>query len=90
MHPTWTGGLWRNRCESGNAKAKGVCGSVKDYRLYFLDGYSGHIDAVEEFDAAGDEEAVALALARSNGRAMELWHRHHKLRHWDEALPSLD
>ena len=63
---------------------------MKDYRLYFLDGYSGHIGEVEEFDADGDEEAVALAVRKSNGRAMELWHRHHKLRHWDEALPSLD
>ena len=63
---------------------------MKDYRLYFLDRYSGHIDEVEEFDADGDEEAVAAALGKSNGRAMELWHRHHKLRHWDEALPSLD
>jgi hypothetical protein len=62
---------------------------VKDYRLYFLDGYSGHIDEVEEFAAPGDEEAVAVATGKANGRPMELWHRHHKLRHWDEALPEL-
>lgn len=63
---------------------------MKDYRLYFLDDYSGHIDQVEEFDAAGDDEAVAVALSKSNGRPMELWHRHHKLRHWDQTLISLD
>jgi hypothetical protein len=64
--------------------------TVKEYRLYFLDGYSGHIEEVEEFAAKGDERAIALAGRRCNGRAMELWHRHHKLRHWDEELPALD
>ena len=63
---------------------------MKDYRLYFLDGYTGHIDEVEEIEAEGDEEALAKALARSGGRAMELWHRHHKLKHWDETLPAVD
>jgi hypothetical protein len=63
--------------------------SVKDYRLYYLDPFSGHIDEVEEIHAAGDEEAVALAVRNGSGRAMELWHRHRKLRHWDQALPEL-
>lgn len=63
---------------------------MKDYRLYFLDGFSGHIDQVEEIEAKGDDEALAIAVARSGGRPTELWHRHRKLRHWDEALPSLD
>ena len=63
---------------------------MKDYRLYFLDRFNGHIDEVEEFTADGDDGAIALAAQKSNGRAMELWHRHHKLRHWDEALPALD
>lgn len=63
---------------------------VKDYRLYFLDRFSGHIDGVEEFAADGDDRAIAVALQRSDGRAMELWHRHHKLRHWDEVVSALD
>ena len=63
---------------------------MKEYRLYFLDRFSGHIDEVEEIAAAGDEEAVALAAARSSGRAMELWHRQHKLKHWDETAVSVD
>ena len=68
---------------------KGVA-RVKDYRLYYLDRFSGHIDGVVEFAAASDDQALAEATARRDGRAMELWHRHHKLRHWDEAVPSLD
>ena len=64
--------------------------TVKDYRLYFLDPYSGHIDEVEELVAEGDEQAIELAGRKGHGRAMELWHRHHKLRHWDEVLPALD
>lgn len=63
---------------------------MKDYRIYFLDRLSGHIDGVEEFAAAGDEEALATAARKSDGRAMELWHGHHKLRHWDEAVTTFD
>lgn len=64
--------------------------TVKDYRLYYLDRFSGHIDEVEEFAAEGDDRAIEMAGRKCNGRAMELWHRHHKLRHWDEALPVFD
>ena len=58
---------------------------MKDYRLYYLDRLSGHIDEVEEIAAASDSEAIALATQRSDQRAKELWHRHHKLKHWGEA-----
>lgn len=58
---------------------------MKDYRLYYLDRTSGHIDEVEEIAAASDSEALAMAAERSDPRARELWHRHHKLKHWDEA-----
>ena len=70
-----------------------LCGglqTVKDYRLYYLDRFSGNIDAVEEFDADSDDRALAAASERRDGRAMELWHRHHKLKHWDEVIPALD
>ena len=69
--------------------ANGADIRMKDYRLYFLDRFSGHIDEVREFDAADDEEAVSLAAQCADDRAMELWHRHHKLRHWDESVPSV-
>jgi hypothetical protein len=63
---------------------------MKDYRLYYLDRLSGHIDEVEEIAAASDSEAMTLAAQRSDQRARELWHRHHKLKHWDEAMDLAD
>lgn len=63
---------------------------MKDYRLYFLDRFSGHINTVEDFVAADDEQAIAKAEQRNDGRVMELWHRGHKLRHWDQTAPILD
>lgn len=59
---------------------------MKDYRLYLLDEFSGHIDEVREFDAADDQAAIDQALHIGDHRAMELWHRHHKLKHWDGRL----
>ena len=63
---------------------------MKDYRLYYLDRLSGHIDEVEEFAASGDSEAIAFVAARPDLRAKELWHRHHKLKHWDDSLAVAD
>lgn len=56
---------------------------MKDYRLYLLDGFSGHIAEVREFDAPDDDVALQRAQAMGDHRAMELWHRQHKLKHWD-------
>jgi len=53
------------------------------YRLYYLDRFSGHIDHFREFEADGDEAAIDLAQSWSNGRPMELWNRHRKLKRWD-------
>ncbi|MEO7654536.1 MAG: hypothetical protein ABIS23_02490 [Sphingomicrobium sp.] len=63
---------------------------MQDYRLYFLDRLSGHISEVEEFAASADAEAIARAAARPDPRPRELWHRHHKLKHWDESLLEAD
>lgn len=63
---------------------------MKDYRLYLLDGYSGHIDRLVDFAAPDDERALAIASHRANGQAAELWHRGHKLKHWDQAEVALD
>lgn len=42
------------------------------YRLYFLDDNSRIRDAVE-FECVADEDALAEAEQRHDGRAMELW-----------------
>lgn len=53
------------------------------YRLYFLDRFSGHIDQFREFEAEGDDAAVALAELWSDGRPMELWSRERRLKRWE-------
>ena len=42
------------------------------YRLYFLDD-TGRIRDADEFEAEHDEDALAQAQARHDGRAMDLW-----------------
>jgi hypothetical protein len=54
------------------------------YRLYFLDPHTGHIDRFEEFDAAGDSEAVGRAGDMQRDVPLELWSGRRKVRH----LPS--
>jgi hypothetical protein len=54
------------------------------YRLYYLDPHSGHIDRFEEFDAAGDIEAIGRAGDRQCEGPLELWSERRKVRH----LPS--
>ena len=53
------------------------------YRLYFMDRFSGHIDHFREFEADGDTAAIDIAQGWANGRPMELWNRHRKLKRWD-------
>jgi hypothetical protein len=53
------------------------------YRLYFFDGFSGHIDQFREFDADDDAAAMALAEQWSAGGPMELWNRERRLKRWE-------
>jgi hypothetical protein len=53
------------------------------YRLYYFDGFSGHIDHFREFEAEGDAAAIMLAEGWSDGRSMELWNRQRRLKRWD-------
>ena len=65
-------------------------GGMLYYRLYFMDRFSGHIDHFREFEAETDDIAVEIAERARNGRPMELWNRHRKLKHWDEAHVTPD
>ena len=49
------------------------------YRLYHLNRSSGHIDRVEEIDAADDVEAVAIVKDRERETAVELWQEGRKV-----------
>lgn len=55
------------------------------YRLYYFDGFSGHIDHFREFEAEDDSAAIAVAERWNDGRAMELWNRERRLMRWDKA-----
>lgn len=60
------------------------------YRLYYFDGFSGHIDHFREFEAEGDVAAIALAEGWSIGAAMELWNRERRLKSWEAAASGVD
>ena len=51
------------------------------YRLYFFNG-GAHITTSHEFFASTDEEAVQVAESWREGRRMELWQKHRRIRQW--------
>jgi alpha-mannosidase len=53
--------------------------TVPYYRLYLLNRSSGHIDRVEEIDAADDVQAVAVARECERETAAELWQEGRKV-----------
>ena len=56
------------------------------YRLYFLNRH-GHIQRVEDFEAADDATAIARAAAEP-GRPMELWCAGRRVEQWPCAEPA--
>ena len=64
--------------------------SMIDYRLYFLDRFSGHIEHRREFQADSDQQAFSIALGWSTGQPMELWLGSRKLKHWDAEPAATD
>ncbi|MGN6591040.1 MAG: hypothetical protein ACTHKE_12200 [Sphingomicrobium sp.] len=56
------------------------------YRLYFMHRFSGHIDHFREFEAEGDDRAIAIAEGWREDQPMELWNRERKLQRWEPAL----
>jgi hypothetical protein len=45
--------------------------AMKSYRVFVFD--MGHVNAIEEFEAAGDEEAIAEAKKHFPQEQRELW-----------------
>ena len=60
---------------------------MSEYRLYFMDRFSGHIDHRREFLADDDAAAVHVAEGWRTGDPMELWQGGRKLRRWEAGDP---
>ena len=43
------------------------------YRLYFMNARNGHIDRVNDIQAANDEAAIEMAQPSSGPAPLELW-----------------
>lgn len=56
------------------------------YRLYFLDGTSGHILRVQDFEADTDESACERAEGSRGPAPMELWSKSRKIRSWESQV----
>lgn len=63
---------------------------MADYRLYFMDRFSGHIDHHREFAAENDATAASIARQWSTGQPMELWCGTHKLKRWEAEVIAPD
>ena len=46
---------------------------MPDYRLYRMNPHTGHIEGVEEFDAADDLDAILFVQDRPRRLPAELW-----------------
>lgn len=55
------------------------------YRLYFIDGHSGHIVKSLDFGAEDDRDAIAKVGELHGTMEMELWCGARKVHHWDPA-----
>ena len=56
------------------------------YRLYFIDRFSGHIETSREFHAADDAAAIEHASdLRDSQQVMELWSRDRKVKRWETS-----
>jgi hypothetical protein len=60
------------------------------YRLYYMNGFSGHIDHFREFEAETDQAAIDIAERWHTGSPMELWSRHRKLKRWEKLVVARD
>ena len=60
------------------------------YRLYFMDGLSGHVTSFIEIEAKSDSDAIARAEARREQVAMELWCGRTKVKRWPPNFATPD
>jgi len=61
------------------------------YRLYFMDGASGHVTSFVEIDATSESNAIEQAENQRAHVAMELWCGRKKVKRWPANFtPSSD
>lgn len=60
-------------------------GSLRQYRLYFLESVDSIISYSHEFEAEDDDRAIKISEAWREGRAAELWCGALKIKRWDHT-----
>ena len=60
-------------------------GTLRQYRLYFLESVDHLISHSHEFEAEDDDRAVRISEAWREGRGAELWCGSRKVKHWDHG-----
>jgi hypothetical protein len=58
-------------------------GGMQHFRLYFFDDRK-HVTAALDLFAESDEDAVAQALDKATGQAMELWREARRIRRFEK------
>jgi hypothetical protein len=66
-------------------KGRSGTGSLRQYRLYFLEGIESLISHSHEFEAEYDDRAVRISEAWREGRRAELWCGADKVKAWDHT-----
>jgi hypothetical protein len=57
------------------------------YRLYFLDSHNSIVDAIG-VECDTDEQAVAVAREKTDGRIIEIWQRNRRLGIFEPSEPA--
>lgn len=58
---------------------------MTNYRLFFINDASGHIERAEIVQACDDDQAVLNSEGRTRLQTMELWHLARKVRVFDKV-----
>ena len=61
---------------------------MPEFRIFYIDGTSGHITGSHDFSAGDDLEAVRQVDDYRTGSAMELWSGSRKIKSWPKAGAS--
>lgn len=57
------------------------------FRIFYIDGASGHITGSHDFVAADDLDAIRQVEQYRTGSAMELWSGGRRIKSWEATNP---